>query len=63
MIRSSDERRFDGPEFIDLGTAAERMNLTKDRVMDLVRIGALRYQMVGNEPWVQPAILTGAVPE
>ena len=31
--------------------------------MDLVRIGALRYQMVGNEPWVQPAILTGAVPE
>ena len=30
--------------------------------MHLVRIGALRYQLVGGDPWVAPAIPTGAVP-
>jgi hypothetical protein len=61
MIRY-DDPRIDGPDFVDLDAAAERMNLTKKQVMHLVRIGALRYQLVGGEAWVQPAILTGAVP-
>jgi hypothetical protein len=61
MIRYYDPR-IDGPDFVDLDEAARRMGLAVKQVMHLIRIGALRHQMVGVEPWVQPAILTGAVP-
>jgi hypothetical protein len=54
-----DDPRIDGPEFVDLDEAARRMDMTKAQIMHLIRIGALRYQLVGGTPWVQPAILSG----
>lgn len=55
--------QFDEREsFVDLAEAAQRMNLTKAQVMDLVRRRALRAEFTpGGEPWIEPAILTGAV--
>ena len=52
------------PRYVDLDEAAERMNMTRAQVMLLVRSRALRALPIpGDEPLVEPAILTGTIPQ
>lgn len=53
---------FDERDYVDLPTAAKRMGIAPSEVLDLVRHRVLRAVSVFGEPWIEPAIVSGATP-
>lgn len=47
----------DGREYLELDACARRMKMTEERVLELVRIRALRATDLGWGPLVEPAII------
>jgi hypothetical protein len=53
----------DEETFVPAPEAAQRMGITPERLIELVEAGSLRSRRNGWYLEVQPAILSGAVPE